>query len=132
MNSLPQPHLKPRAPRVHPDGVTPAVFRLNDGNRVAGKLEVLSITGGLLCVPRPVQQGSRGKLMFLTGVGSVLAGAEMLSPISWGLQPFRFLALCSDDEDRLKSVIRSSLERTRRDDKRNLRSHVEIEKNRVW
>ncbi len=132
MNSLPHPQPKQRAPRVHPEGVTPAVFRLNNGNRVAGKLQVLSVTGGLLCVPRPVQQGSRGKLMFLTGSGSVLAGAEMLSPVSWGLQPFRFLALAADDQDRLKTVIQTSLERTRRDEKRNLRAHVEIEKNRAW
>ncbi len=132
MNSLPHPQPKQRAPRVHPEGVTPAVFRLNNGNRVAGKLQVLSVTGGLLCVPRPVQQGSRGKLMFLTGSGSVLAGAEMLSPVSWGLQPFRFLALAADDQDRLKTVIQTSLERRRRDEKRNLRAHVEIEKNRPW
>ncbi len=51
--------------------------------------------------------------MFLTAAGLVLGSAEMLSPISWGLQPFRFVALADDDEDRLKTVIQRSVEQKR-------------------
>jgi len=63
--------------------------------------------------------------MFLTGRGSVLGTAEMLSPISWGLQPFKFIRLYDDDEQRLQAAIQSSLDQNRRD-------HGHIEKGRAW
>jgi hypothetical protein len=46
--------------------------------------------------------------MFLTGAGSVLAGAEMLNPVSSTLQPFRFVSLPQDDQRRLGAVIQAS------------------------
>jgi hypothetical protein len=52
--------------------------------------------------------------MFLTGSGSVLGVAEMLNPITWSLQPFKFVKLYDDDEIRLQAAIQSSLDRTRR------------------
>ncbi len=55
------------------------------------------------------------KLMFLTGKGSVLGAAEMLSPINWHLQPFKFVGLHIEDERRLRSAIQSSLDQSRRD-----------------
>ncbi|MFZ0866507.1 MAG: hypothetical protein WAU76_01120 [Candidatus Sulfotelmatobacter sp.] len=63
--------------------------------------------------------------MFLTGAGMVLGSAEMLSPLSWGLQPFRFVALADDDQDRLKTVIQQSVEQDRS-------GHAEIERSRAW
>jgi hypothetical protein len=63
--------------------------------------------------------------MFLTAAGLVLGSAEMLSPISWGLQPFRFVALADDDEDRLKTVIQRSVEQKRT-------NHGQIERSRAW
>ncbi|MFZ0540186.1 MAG: hypothetical protein WA424_18315 [Candidatus Sulfotelmatobacter sp.] len=63
--------------------------------------------------------------MFLTGAGMVLGSAEMLSPLSWGLQPFRFVALADDDQDRLKTVIQQSVEQNRS-------GHAEIERSRAW
>ena len=38
--------------------------------------------------------------VFLTHAGPVLGAAEMLSPVTSGLQPFRFNALCQDDRSR--------------------------------
>jgi len=55
------------------------------------------------------------KLMFLTRRGSVLGAAEMLSPVTWGLQPFKFVRLHDDDERRLQAAIQSSLDKNRRD-----------------
>ncbi len=46
--------------------------------------------------------------MFLTGAGSVLGGAEMLTPVSSTQQPFRFVSLAEDDQRRLGSVIRAA------------------------
>ena len=80
-----------------------------------GKLQVISLTGGLLCLSKPMDHGCRVKLMFLTGSGSVLGAAEMLSPVSWSLQPFKFLALHCDDQRRLRVAIQSSLDESRRD-----------------
>lgn len=104
MSCLPQ-----RAPRVHLAGTTPAVLRFEDGQRAAGKLQIVSLTGGLLSLPNPVSQGSQVKLMFLTRTGSVLGGAEMLSPVSSDLQPFRFVSLTPTDRLRLGATIKASL-----------------------
>jgi len=111
--------------RAHFTERTPAVLRLNDGRHVPGKLKVVSLTGGLLSVGHPVDTGCKAKLMFLTGAGMVLGSAEMLSPLSWGLQPFRFVALTCDDQDRLKTVIQRSIDQNRTD-------HVQIERSRAW
>jgi len=63
--------------------------------------------------------------MFLTRSGSVLAVAEMLSPVSWSLQPFKFVKLYDDDELRLQAAIQSSLDRSRR-------ALGQLERNRAW
>jgi hypothetical protein len=43
--------------------------------------------------------------MFVTGAGSVLAGAEMLPPVDRSHQPFRFTSLARQDRNRLESII---------------------------
>lgn len=92
---------------------------------VSGKLQVISVTGGLLCLAKPLDQGSQVKVMFLTGKGSVLGAAEMLSPISWSLQPFKFIRLYNDDQEKLEAAIQSSLEQNRND-------HGQMERYRAW
>ena len=124
---MPLPRLQPatRATRVYFAERTPAVLRLDNGRRVSGKLKVVSLTGGLLSVARPVDTGCKAKLMFLTPAGMVLGSAEMLSPLSWSLQPFRFAALADDDQDRLKTVIQRSVDQNRT-------NHGQIERSRAW
>jgi hypothetical protein len=109
MGSLPQLHRQQRAPRARLAGVTPAVLRFQDGQRTSGKLQVLSLTGGLLSLSNPLTQGSQVRLMVLTGAGSVLGGAEMLTPVTSTLQPFRFISLASDDRRRLGATIQAAL-----------------------
>ena len=82
-----------RAPRTCFAETTPAVLRCQDGRRVPGKLQVISVTGGLLSLSKPLDQGSQVKLMFLTPRGAVLGAVQMLSPVSWNLQPFKFVGL---------------------------------------
>lgn len=125
MNSAPPAQARQRPPRVHFTDVTPVVVRFQDGKRTSGKLRVVSITGGLLSFSRPLPQGSRVRLMFLTGAGPVLGTVEMLSPIFVGMQPFRFVALYDDDQNRLHAAIQSSLNSNRRDQQK-------IEKYRSW
>jgi hypothetical protein len=124
---LPPPprHAARRAPRTTFSETTPAVLRSRNGSRVRGKLLVISLTGGLLWVSKPLDLGSRVKLIFLTGKGSVLGAAEMLSSVSWTLQPFKFVKLYDDDKVRLQAAIQSSLNQNRR-------SHVEVERFRAW
>lgn len=110
----------------------PAVLRLADGRRASGRLKVVSITGGLLSMPQPVRQGLVGKLMFLTSAGSVLGAAEMLTPLSWDLQPFKFVALPEDDHTRLTSAIKLSLAQSRREQQENMRKADQFEKLRPW
>jgi hypothetical protein len=105
MDSLPQL----RAPRVHLADFTPAVLRFQDGQRASGKLQIFSLTGGLLSLPNPIDQGSQVKVMFLTQSGPVLGAAEMLSPVTNTQQPFRFVSLPVDDRRRLGAAIQSSL-----------------------
>jgi hypothetical protein len=125
MTYLPQQQTSRRAPRACFAETTPAVLRFQDGRRVPGKLRTVSVTGGLLRLPKPVDQGAQVKLMFLTGSGSVLGAAEMLSPISWHLQPFKFVGLYDEDQRRLEAAIQSSLDQNRRE-------HGQMERYRAW
>lgn len=105
MNALPQQHSAPRTPRVHLENNTPVVLRFEGGRSISGELQVVSLTGGLLSLPRPLAQGSQVKLMFLIGPGSVLAAAELLSPVNNTLQPFRFVSLGQKDRRKLEAII---------------------------
>lgn len=123
----------PRRPdRVRFSETIPAVLRLADGNRASGRLKVVSITGGLLSLSHPIRQGIVGRLMFLTSAGSVLGSAEMLTPLSWELQPFKFVALPDDDHSRLQKTIKASLEQARRDNREAVRDAGRLEKLRAW
>ena len=88
---FPVSSLPSRAPRVRTTEYTPAVLRFPSGDTVTGRLEVFSATGGLLCLPKPLIRGTRIRVMFLTPKGPVLGAAEMLTPVSWNQQAFRFV-----------------------------------------
>jgi hypothetical protein len=106
--TYPPPSLARRAPRVRATEYTPAVLRFQSGDCVTGSLAVISSTGGLLCLSKPLIRGTRIKVMFLTQRGPVLGAAEMLSPVSWTEQPFRFLTLAYGDQRRLKAITGDS------------------------
>ena len=98
-----------RYPRVRLEDAAPAILRAADGHQQRGKLEVLSLTGGLLNVSSTIEQGSRFKLMFMTQTGPVLGSVEMLPPVSGERQPFRFVGLEKADLGRLRSAVESFL-----------------------
>ena len=125
MTSLPQARPRPRAPRAHLADPAPAVIRFQDGRRLSAKLKTVSVTGGLLAMRVPVDAGSQGKLMMLTAAGMVLASAEMLSPLTWGLQAFRFVELDHDGQTRVRAVVESYGERVRGEQR-------QIETSRAW
>ncbi len=95
---FPVSSLPSRAPRVRTTEYTPAVLRFPSGDTVTGRLEVFSATGGLLCLPKPLIRGTRIRVMFLTPKGPVLGAAEMLTPVSWTQQPFRFVSPADQDQ----------------------------------
>jgi hypothetical protein len=84
------------------------VLRFEDGASTQAQLEVVSASGGLLQLARPVHPDSRIKLMFLTPSGPVSATARMLAPVSASQQPFRFVALPSEDQRRIRESVQSS------------------------
>jgi hypothetical protein len=105
MASLPQSRPLWRVPRAHLEGNYPAVLGFPNGQRIGANLQVISLTGGLLSLSQPVVEGSRVALIFVTGDGAVLGGAEMLHPVTNALQPFRFISLAADDYRRLGALI---------------------------
>jgi hypothetical protein len=105
----PQSHTMQRSPRVRLPRMTPAVLQSRNGTHRQGELEMVSLTGGLLCLPKPLGRGSRVKLMFMTHTGAILVSAEMLKPVSRDLQPFRFVALDGGDQGKLRTAIQSYL-----------------------
>jgi len=132
MAYFPQPPLPRRPDRARFTDTIPAVLRFPDGQRSSGKLRVVSVTGGLLSLPRPIRQGSVAKLMFLTSAGSVLGSAEMLSPVSWELQPFRFVGLPDDDHSRLQAAVQSCLKDDKQNQDRARRQCDQMENFRAW
>lgn len=107
MNNPPPNYPVQRALRVHLADAPPVVLRSDDGSSSSGRLEVISLNGGLLSLARPRQQGSVVKLMFVTERGPVLALAEMLPALSWVHQPFRFLEFGLRAERALRASIES-------------------------
>ena len=135
MSSLPQPSQNWRPPRARLESNTPAVLRFSNGQRTWAKLQVISVTGGLLSLAKPVGQGTPVKVMFLTNGGTVLGGAEMLPPMTSTLQPFRFVSLAADDQRRVGSLIleRSTPSRAEQDWIEKLRAASEkLAEPRPW
>src|ERR1700752_2249656 len=73
-----QPATNPLSPRLQFAHPTPATVRVQSGRAMRANLQVVSVTGGLLCLPSPLDQGSQVKLMFLTDAGMVLGTSRML------------------------------------------------------
>ena len=116
MTHFPQPHPQRRATRVHLGGSIAALVMLEDGQRARGKLQTISITGGLLRMAKALEQGDFVEVAFQTQSGPVRGMAEMLSPMrsamDGALQPFRFIALGDDDHRNLRMVVDSVADRS--------------------
>ena len=103
----PSSHAVQRSPRVHLPRETPAIIRTRDGTRQQGELEIVSLTGGLVSLPRPLERGTRVKLMFTMQKGAILGSAKMLSPVDGGMQPFRFVKFGGSHKSKLKAAIQA-------------------------
>ena len=83
----------------------PIVLRCLDGHRIPAKLQCVSLTGGRMVLAPLLPAGSMVKLIFVTPKGPVTGTAEMLRPVSWTEQPFRFAAIPDPGQHRLRAVI---------------------------
>jgi len=115
MTHFPQPHPSRRATRVQL-GNSPAAIRLGDGRSAKAKLQTVSVTGGLLRLPRSLGQGDLVEVAFQTQSGPVHGMAEILSPMGKTtdgvLQPFRFIAIEDADHQRLEKSLDSVVDRS--------------------
>jgi len=109
MTHFPQPHPSRRAARVQLGDSVLAAIRLEDGRRTKGKLQTISVTGGLLRLAHSLGKGDFVEVAFQTQAGPVHGMAEVLSPMrkldDSVLQPFRFVALEDDDHRRLRTSL---------------------------
>lgn len=117
MATLPPILTSRRATRLHLPNSTPAVLRCQDGSRVAGNLQVISVAGGMLRLSQPLDPNTRASLMFLSDGGPVLGKAEMLSPLSRTQQAFRFVALDQKYRRNLQLGIQSHLNQSSDEDR---------------
>jgi len=115
MTHFPQPNPSRRATRIHLGGAIAALVLAEDGQRAKGKLQTISVTGGMLRLGNPLEQGDFVEIAFQTQSGPVRGMAEMLCPVRAGegiLQPFRFIALGDDDHRNLRMVVDSVADRS--------------------
>ena len=116
MTHFPQPHPSRRAARVQLGDSVLAAIRLEDGRRTKGKLQTISVTGGLLHLAHSLGQGDFVEVAFQTQQGPVHGMAEILTPtrkLTDGvLQPFRFVALEDDDHRRLRTSLDHVVDRS--------------------
>ncbi len=94
-----------RSQRLQLADSIPVVLRCLDGHRIPAKLQCVSLTGGLMVLAPLLPPGSMVKLIFVTPKGPVTGTAEMLRPVSWTEQPFRFAAIPDSGQHRLRAVI---------------------------
>jgi hypothetical protein len=115
MTHFPQPHPQHRATRIQLGDFAPALVKLEDGQRAKGKIQSISVTGGLLQLANPLEEGDFVEVAFRTLSGPVHGMAEMLHPRQVSankiLQPFRFVALEDEDHNTLKVAVNSTTER---------------------
>jgi len=111
MTHYPQCNPSHRATRVQLP-TTPALIKSSDGNRAKARLQVVSVTGGLLQLSRAFDEGDFVELAFQTQSGNVNGMAEMLNPVRSSpgsvFQPFRFVALDDDDHKMLHTMIETA------------------------
>jgi hypothetical protein len=85
----------PRGLRVKLGGSILALVLLENGRQIRGRMNQLSVNGGLISLEQPLDEGIRVTVVFHLGF-SVRCRAQMLFPM-WAtqgcLQPFRFLDL---------------------------------------
>jgi hypothetical protein len=114
MSQLPQPR-PARAPRVNLRGTVSILLQLENLRRIPGKLDQLSITGGLLELATYLDERAKVSMTIPFGSGTLRPEAEMLFPmrgLHGYLQPFRFTSLRVEERQILETEITILLKQT--------------------
>jgi hypothetical protein len=94
-------------------GTVLSLVRLENGRQTRGKLHQLSITGGLLHLENPLDEGIKVEVIFHVGSSTVRCKARMLFPM-WAtkgyLQPFEFADLGEEDRSNLQADLQRLLD----------------------
>ena len=102
-----------RPPRVKLAGSVLVMLRLENGRHIRAKLHQVSVTGGLLHMERPLDEGIKVEVMFHVGSHTVRSKGAMLFPM-WAtkgcLQPFRFTDFEHEGRDQLASTLQTLLD----------------------
>jgi hypothetical protein len=88
---------------------------MEDGQRAKGRLQTISVTGGLLRIAKALRQGDFVEIAFQTQGGPVHGMAEMLGATrstDGVLQPFRFIAMGDDDHRALRVILDTANDRS--------------------
>lgn len=116
MTHFPQPNSTKRATRVKFGGSVLVAIRSEISGAVRAKLHVLSTTGGLFILAKPLEPGDFVQVTLQTSQGAIRGMAELLQPTrkstSGCLQPFRFVALDDEDHSRLRQTMELQLDKT--------------------
>jgi len=85
-----------RGLRVKLGGSIVALVLLENGRQIRGRMNQLSLNGGLVSIEQPVDEGIPVTVLFHLGCTSIRCHAQMMFPM-WAtkgcFQPFRFLDL---------------------------------------
>lgn len=123
MTHFPLNDSEQRSPRVRVNGSVAAAIMAEGGQRARAKLQSISVTGGLLQLPRQLTAGDFVEIAFQTSAGAIRGMAEMLQPFrvqqSACMQAFRFIALDDDDHRKLRMALDTALDRDFLDAKPN-------------
>jgi hypothetical protein len=96
-----------RPRRVKLAGSILMLLRMENGRQVTGKLHQLSITGGLVHLQKPLDEGIKVEVIFHVGT-TLRIRARMLFPL-WAtqgcLQPFAFKDLSEEDRHKLEQNL---------------------------
>lgn len=100
-----------RSTRIKLAGSVLALILLDNQRQVRAPLHQLSLNGGLLCLPEPLEAATV-EVMFHLGSTTVRAKAETMLPL-WAtqgcLQPFRFTGLDPENREQLEGDLHSLL-----------------------
>lgn len=113
MSQFVQRQPRRRAPRANVRGSIAAVVRLENGRQLAAKLQIISITGGLLDLAAYLEERTWVDVTIYLSSGPVRATAEMMFPMLGAvsyLQPFRFTNLGGDELHAIDQEVNAVLQ----------------------
>jgi hypothetical protein len=99
-----------RSLRVKLGGSILVLVLLENGRQIRGRVNQLSVNGGLLSLEHPLDEAIRVTVLFHLGVTTIRCKARMMFPM-WAtqgcLQPFRFVDLPEQDRESLSRELDS-------------------------